>query len=110
VNPKKISSKLGSCTKLAAKFYGSFEIFNIIGLVSYMIAFSASNNLHNIFHVSLMKKYVHDPNNIIRLEFDSHAARTRFSGPFSAHIGNKIQNTMESSHRTIKHSFDQRLS
>jgi hypothetical protein len=31
VNPKKISLKLGSCTNLATKFYGPFEILDRIG-------------------------------------------------------------------------------
>jgi hypothetical protein len=65
VKPKKISLNLGSCTKLATRFYGPFEILDIIGLVAYMLAFSASINLHNVFHVSLLKNYVHDPNHVI---------------------------------------------
>jgi hypothetical protein len=65
VNPKKSSLKLGSYTKLAAKLCGSIEIFDRIGLVTYMIALSASMNMHNVFHVSFLKKHVHDPNHVI---------------------------------------------
>ena len=65
VKPKKISLKLGSCTKLEARFSGPFEILNKIGPVAYMLAFPASINVHNAFHVSLLKKYVHDPNHVI---------------------------------------------
>jgi hypothetical protein len=65
VKPKKSSLKLGSCTKLAARFCGPFEILDIIEPVSYMIAFLASMHVHNVFHVSLLKKYVHDPNHVI---------------------------------------------
>jgi hypothetical protein len=65
VKPKKIPLKLGSCTKLAARFCGPFEILDRIGLVAYMPALSASMNVHNVFHVSLLKKYLHDPNHVI---------------------------------------------
>jgi len=30
-----------------------------------MLALSASMNVHIVFHVSLLKKYVHDPNHVI---------------------------------------------
>jgi hypothetical protein len=65
VKPKKISLKLGNCTKLAARFCGSFEILDTIGSVAYMIALHVSMNVHNVFHVSLLNKYVHDPNHVI---------------------------------------------
>ena len=65
VKPKKISLKLGSCTKLAAIFRGPFEILDKIGLVAYMLALPISMNGHNVFHVSFLKKYVHDPNHVI---------------------------------------------
>jgi hypothetical protein len=65
VKPKKRSLKLGSCTKLVAKFCGPFEILGRIGQVAYMLAFPSSMNVHNVFHVYLLKKYVHDPNHVI---------------------------------------------
>ena len=65
VKPKKSSLKLGSCTKLTARFRGPFEILDIIGSVAYMLALLSSMNVHNVFHVSLLKKYVHDPNHVI---------------------------------------------
>jgi hypothetical protein len=65
VNPKKISLKLGSCTNLATRFYGPFEILERIGLLAYMLALLTSMNVHNVFHVSLLKKYVHDSNHVI---------------------------------------------
>jgi hypothetical protein len=65
VKPKKISLKLGSCTKVAARFCGRFEKLDRIGPVSYMLALLASMNVHNVFHVSLLKKYVHEPNHVI---------------------------------------------
>jgi hypothetical protein len=65
VKPKKISLKLHSFTKLVARFCGPFEILEKIGPVAYMLTLSTSMNVHNVFHVSLLKKYVHDPNHVI---------------------------------------------
>jgi hypothetical protein len=41
VKPKKSSLKLGSCTKLATRFCGPFEILDRIGPVAYMLALSS---------------------------------------------------------------------
>jgi hypothetical protein len=30
-----------------------------------MVSLNASMNVHNVFHVSMLKKYVHDPNHVI---------------------------------------------
>jgi hypothetical protein len=69
VNPKKISLRLGSCIELVARFYCPFEIFDRIGLVAYILTLSASMNVHNVFHLYLLKKYVHDPNHVIDWNF-----------------------------------------
>ena len=65
LNPKKRSLKLGSFARLTSRFGGPFEILDRIGLVQYMLTFLASMNVHNVFHVSLLKKYVHDPNHFV---------------------------------------------
>jgi hypothetical protein len=65
VNPNKISFKLGRCTNLEARNYGPFEILEKIGPVAYMISFPVSIKVHNVFHVCLLKKYVHYLNNVV---------------------------------------------
>jgi hypothetical protein len=65
VKAKRSSLKLGNCSKLAARYCGSFEILERIGPVAYMIALSASMCVHNVFHVSLLKKYIPDANHVI---------------------------------------------
>jgi hypothetical protein len=50
---------------LATRYCGAFEILEKIGSVAYMIALPTSMRVHNVFHVSLLKKYVLDPNHII---------------------------------------------
>jgi hypothetical protein len=65
VKSNRSSLKLGSCSKLAAKFCGPFEILERIGPVAYMLALPASMTVHNVFHVSLLKKYIPDANHVI---------------------------------------------
>ena len=65
VKANRSSLKLGSCAKLETRFCGPFEIIERIGLVSYMIAFPASMYVHNVFHVSLLKKYIPNANHVI---------------------------------------------
>ena len=40
-------------------------MLEIIGPVAYRIPFPPNIRAHNVFHVSLLKKYVHDPNHVI---------------------------------------------
>jgi hypothetical protein len=65
VKANRIFLKLGSCAKLVARFCGTFEILERIGLVAYMIAFSASMFVPNVFHVSFLKKYIPNANHVI---------------------------------------------
>jgi hypothetical protein len=63
---EKISSlRLGSFPKLATRYCGPFEILEKRGPVAYMLALPGSKRVHNVFHVSLLNKYVLDPNCII---------------------------------------------
>ena len=61
----KISLKLGSCAKLSPRYCGPFEVLERIGPVAYKLAFPASTRSHNVFHASLLKKYVHDPKQVV---------------------------------------------
>ena len=56
---------MGTCSKIAPQFCGPFEILDRVGLVAYILALPPTIKAHNVFHVSLLKKYVHESNHII---------------------------------------------
>ena len=66
VRPRKSSLNVGSCFKLSPRYCVPFEVLEIIGPISYRLALPSSTRAHNVFHVSLLKKYVHDPNHVTK--------------------------------------------
>ena len=53
------------CGKLAPIFCGPFEILSKKGPVDYEQELPAHVRVHNVFHASLLKKYVYDAKHVI---------------------------------------------
>jgi hypothetical protein len=56
---------MGDCAKLAPWYCGPFEILDRVAPVAYRLVLPPTVKEHNVFHVSLLKKYAHDSNHII---------------------------------------------
>ena len=65
VRPKKSSLRLGSCAKIAPHYYGPFEILSRIGQVAYQLTLPPNLRVHNLFHIYVLKKYVHDATHVV---------------------------------------------
>ena len=58
--------RFGKKGKLSPRFIGPFEILERIGPVAYRIALPPSlSRLHNVFHVSVLRKYIADPSHVL---------------------------------------------
>ncbi|XP_038985472.1 uncharacterized protein LOC120111701 [Phoenix dactylifera] len=69
VSPTKGVMRFGVRGKLSPRYVGPFEILDKVGEVAYRLALPpALSSVHNIFHVSMLKKYVPDPSHVVAYE------------------------------------------
>ena len=55
--------------KLTPRFVGPYQISERIGNVAYRVALPPNlSNLHDVFHVSQLRKYVSDPSHVIQVD------------------------------------------
>lgn len=66
VSPVRGTLRFGQKGKLSKKFIGPYEILGKIGDIAYRLALLPElSGVHNVFHVSMLKKYVHSPSHVI---------------------------------------------
>jgi hypothetical protein len=69
VSPWKGIARFGKKGKLAPRYVGPFVILQRIGPVAYRLELpSELSNVHNVFHVSNLKKCMHEEDVVIPLE------------------------------------------
>jgi len=69
VNPVIGVGRVLKCRKLMPCFVGPFEIVEKVGDVAYRIALPSSlSDLHDVFHVSQLRKYVYDESHVIQVD------------------------------------------
>ena len=65
VNPKKSTLRLRNYKKLVPRYYSPFEILAKVGSVAYQLSLPPNIKVQNVFHVSILKKYLHDVSHVI---------------------------------------------
>jgi hypothetical protein len=61
--------RFGIKGKLSPRFIGPFEVLNRVGEVAYRLALPPMlAGVHNVFHVSMLRKYVPDRNHVVAYE------------------------------------------
>lgn len=69
VSPWKGITRFGKKGKLSPRFVGPFEILRRVGKVAYELALPPHmNHVHNVFHVSMLKKFNPDTKCVIEYE------------------------------------------
>ena len=69
VSPTRGTLRFGQKGKLSRRYIGPYDIVSKIGEVAYRLALPPElSGVHNVFHVSMLKKYVPDRLHIIQYE------------------------------------------
>ena len=64
--PIKGARRFGVTGKLSPRYIGPFEILRRIRTLAYELALPPQlSHVHNVFHVSMLRKYVPDPQHVI---------------------------------------------
>ncbi|XP_073035230.1 uncharacterized protein [Primulina eburnea] len=69
VAPMKGVMRFGKKGKLSPRFIGPFEILERVGTLAYRVALPPSlSGVHNVFHVSMLRKYMSNPSHVLNYE------------------------------------------
>ena len=66
ISPTKGTMRFRFSGKLKPRYIGPFDVIQRVGELAYELALPPSlDKVHNVFHVSMLKRYVRDPNHIL---------------------------------------------
>ena len=69
VSPWKKVMRLGKKGKLSPRFIGPYEVTEKVGPMAYRLALpSELEKIHNVFHVSMLRRYRSDPSHVVSSE------------------------------------------
>ena len=60
--------RFGKKEKLSPRYVGAFEVLEKVGALAYRVALPPKlEKIHNVFHVSSVRKYVYDASHMIEI-------------------------------------------
>eukprot|EP00253_Pinus_taeda_P011771 PITA_11771 len=65
IRAKRSTLQWNGCTKLTPRFCRSFQILARVGPVAYQLVLPSHIQVQNVFHVSVLKRYIYDPKHIV---------------------------------------------
>ena len=66
LSPWKGVVRFGMRGKLSPRYIGPYEIIEQVGSLAYRLALpSELSKIHNVFHVSMLRKYIADPSHVL---------------------------------------------
>ena len=66
VSPWKKVMRFGKKGKLSLRFIGPYEVIEKVGPVAYRLALPSDlEKIHNVFHVSMLRRYRLDPSHVV---------------------------------------------
>ena len=69
VSPWKKVMRFREKCKLSPRFIGPYEVIEKVGPVAYILALPPNlENIHNVFHVSMLRRYRSDPSHVVSSE------------------------------------------
>ena len=69
VSPWKKVMRFGKKGKLNPRFIGPYEVIEKVGPVAYRLALPSDlEKIHNVFHVSMLRRYQSDPSHVVSSE------------------------------------------
>ena len=69
VSPMRGLKRFGKKGKLSPRYVGPYEILARKGKVAYQLALPPSmSSVHDVFHISLLKKYIKDPTHVLTVD------------------------------------------
>ena len=61
--------RFGKKGKLSPRYVGPFEVLDKVGALAYRVALPPKlGKIHNVFHVSSLRKYVYDASHVVEIE------------------------------------------